>query len=398
MRVALVHYWLVTWRGGEKVLKAIAQLFPQADIYTHVADPDLVQREFPGRHVGTTFISRLPFARRAYRSYLPLMPMAIEQLDLQQYDLIISSEAGPAKGIIVPPHAVHICYCHSPMRYVWDRYHDYQAHAGVLTRVAMTPLLHYVRMWDQLSAQRVDHFVANSQFVSTRIRKYYGRESEVIHPPVAVDDFDASKASEDFYLWVGHLVAYKRPELLVQAFNLLKKPLVVIGEGGMLHRLKQLAEPHIRLLGKQPYDVIVDHYARCRAVIFPGIEDFGLVPVEAMASGKPVIAFDYGGARETVLDGVTGLLFKEQTVPALVEAVRSFEIHSQFDPQRIRAHAERFSERAFEHSFRAFVNRVMPGALDQRQPSVAATSSSSAGCAPRSAVRDASTLSSEEKL
>ena len=368
MRVALVHYWLVTWRGGEKVLKAIAQLFPQADIYTHVADPELIKREFPGRHVGTTYISRLPFARRAYRSYLPLMPMALEQLDLQQYDLIISSEAGPAKGIIVPPHATHVCYCHSPMRYVWDRYHDYQAHAGSLTRLAMTPLLHYVRMWDQLSAQRVDHFVANSEFVSTRIKKYYGRQSGVIHPPVAVQEFDASKSSEDFYLWVGQLVAYKRPELLVEAFNLLKKPLIVIGEGHLLPRLRRLAGPHIQFLGKQPFDVIVDHYARCRAVVFPGIEDFGLVPVEAMASGKPVVAFDYGGARETVIDGVTGVLFREQTVTALVQAIRSLELQRGFDPGVIRAHAEQFSEKTFEHNFRAFIDRVMSGAIADKRP------------------------------
>lgn len=361
MRVALIHYWLVTWRGGEQVLKAIADLFPQADIYTHVADPELVATHFPGRRLTTTFVARLPFARRSYRSYLALMPLALEQLDLRAYDLIISSEAGPAKGVIAPPHAPHICYCHSPMRYVWDRYYDYRAHSGALTRAAMTPLLHYVRMWDQLSAQRVDHFIANSQFVSTRIKKYYRRDSEVIHPPVAVGKFDASRASEDFYLWVGQLVPYKRPELLIEAFNILEKPLIVIGEGPMLSRLRRLAKPHIRLMGKQPFEVIVDHYARCRAVVFPGIEDFGIVPVEAMASGKPVIAFDYGGARETVKDGVTGILFREQTAPSLIEAIRSFERSAGFDARIIRAHAEQFSEEVFVSKFRALLTSRLAG-------------------------------------
>jgi glycosyltransferase involved in cell wall biosynthesis len=364
MRVALIHYWLVTWRGGEQVLRAIANLFPEADIYTHVADPELVARELPGRNVATTFISRLPFARRSYQKYLSLMPLALEQLDLRRYDLVISSEAGPAKGVIVPPHAQHICYCHSPMRYAWDRYHDYRAHAGWLTRAVMAPAMHYVRMWDQLSAQRVDQFIANSQFVSTRIRKYYGRDSEVIHPPVPVHKFDASRESEDFYLWVGQLVPYKRPDLMVEAFNMLGRPLVVIGDGPMLTRLKRMAKPHIRLLGKQSFEVIVDHYARCRALVFPGVEDFGIVPVEAMASGKPVVAFDYGGARETVKDGVTGLLFHEQTANSLAEAVRSFESHHGFDPRVIRAHAERFSEEVFENKFRSLVARVIPSSTE----------------------------------
>ena len=358
MRVALVHYWLVTWRGGERVLKAIADLFPQADIFAHVVDPELVRREFPGRRITTTFIARLPFARRQYQRYLPLMPMALEQLDLRGYDLVISSESGPAKGVIVPPHAVHICYCHSPMRYVWDMYHEYRVQAGAVTRLAMAPLLHYMRMWDQLSAQRVDAFVANSRFVAGRIEKYYRRPAEVIHPPVAVHEFDASREPEDFYLFVGQLVRYKRPDLVIEAFNSLGRPLVVIGEGEMLPALRRMAGPNVKLLGGQPFDVIRDHYARCRALVFPGIEDFGIVPVEAMASGKPVIAFGYGGATETVVEGLSGLFFREQTVGALV---RHFEtIEHKFDRRLIRAHAERFSCSAFQQRFESFVAQSCP--------------------------------------
>lgn len=364
MRIALIHYWLVTWRGGEQVLKSIADLFPEADIYSHVVDPDLVSREFPQRKIQTTFISRLPFAKRLYQRYLPLMPLALEQLDLQAYDLVISSEAGPAKGVITAPHAINICYCHSPMRYVWDRYHDYQSQLSPPIRALTAPLLHYVRMWDQVSAQRVDQYVANSQFVSQRIRKYYRRAAEVIYPPVRVQEFDSSRPGEDFYLWVGQLVRYKRPDLLVRAFNALGKPLIVIGEGAMLSELKRIAKPNIRFLGRQPFEAIRDHYARCRAVVFPGIEDFGMVPVEAMASGKPVIAYDYGGARETVVPGLTGLLFPEQTVDSLMEAVSSFERHPDFDARAIRAHAEGFSEAGFQEKFRSLVNRTLAGDSD----------------------------------
>lgn len=360
MRVALVHYWLVNWRGGERVLRSIADIFPDADIFTHVARPDLVERELPGRNVRTTFISRMPLARRLYQRYLPLMPLALECLDLQGYDLVISSESGPAKGVIVAPHAVHVCYCHSPMRYVWDHYFEYQRHAGALTRATMGPLLHYVRLWDQLSAQRVDYFVANSRFVAHRIAKYYRRQSEVIHPPVAVDAFDASRPGEDFYLSVGQLVRYKRPDLLVDAFNRLGLPLRVIGEGQMMAALRRIARPNVQLLGSQPFSVVRDSYARCRALVFPGTEDFGIVPVEAMASGKPVIAFGRGGVLDTVVDGVTGSFFHEQSVDALIDAVREFEKkRNSFDSRAIRTHAMGFSEQQFKSRFEAYIAGIL---------------------------------------
>jgi glycosyltransferase involved in cell wall biosynthesis len=351
---------MINQRGGEKTLKAISELFPECDIYAHVIDPALVARVFPNNRVTPTFISRLPFARSLYQKYLPLMPFALEQLDLRKYDLVISSESGPAKGVIVSPHTMHITYCHSPMRYVWDMYHEYREQAGFVTRLAMAPLVHRLRMWDQLSAQRVDHFVANSAFVAARIQKYYRRDSTVIHPPVATEQFEISTVDEEFYLSVGQLVAYKRADLLVEAFNISGKPLVIIGEGELLGRLRKIAKPNVRLLGWQTSDVIHDHYRRCRAVILPGTEDFGIVPVEAMACGKPVLAYGQGGALETVIDGVSGSFFREPTVASLNRAVDRLDASiGQFDPVAIRTHAETFSSATFKERFAAHVSSLL---------------------------------------
>lgn len=360
MRVALVHYWLVNWRGGEQVLGAIADLFPQADIFTHVADSRLIAERLPGRRVITTAISHLPFARTMYQRYLPLMPLALEELNLQAYDLVISSESGPAKGVITGPNTLHLCYCHSPMRYVWDRYHDYRMQAGRLSRLLMGPVMHYVRNWDQLSANRVDRYAANSQFVAKRIWKYYRREAQVIHPPVAVHSFEISTSCEEFYLAVGQLVPYKRADLLVEAFNLNGRPLVIIGTGEMERTLRSRAKSNIRFLGWQPLEVLKRYYAKCRALIFPGIEDFGIVPVEAMACGKPVVCLAAGGALETVIDGVTGVYFREQTAAQLNAAVDRFERSSgDFSPEKIREHSMQFSEPNFRADFQAFVSNAL---------------------------------------
>ena len=241
MRVAIVHYWLVGMRGGEKVIEALCRMYPEADVFTHVYVPEAVSEEIRRNKVTTSFIGRLPRAAKLYQRYLPLMPLALEQLDLRGYDLIISSESGPAKGVIPPPGAMHICYCHSPMRYIWNMFHEYRERSGPITRFVMPALAHYIRNWDSISASRVDHFIANSETVAARLHRYYRRASTVIHPPVDVDAFEVLPAElvEDYCLMVGELVGYKRPELAVEAFNRTGQRLVVIGGGEMLAELLQ---------------------------------------------------------------------------------------------------------------------------------------------------------------
>lgn len=360
MKVAIIHYWLVGMRGGEKVIEALCEMYPQADIFTHVYVPDAVSNRIRQHRIIPTFINSLPRAARMYKIYLPLMPLALEQLDLRGYDLIISSESGPSKGITPPSDAVHVCYCHTPMRYIWNMYHDYRDSAGLLTRWMMPPLAHYLRMWDVTSAARVDSFVANSTTVAKRIRRFYGAESAVIHPPVDTTAFSIAPSSElgDYYLMAGELVSYKRPDLAVRAFNEMKLKLVVIGGGEMLDEIRSLAGPTVTVIGSQPFDVLRQHYARCRALIFPGEEDFGMVPVEAMASGRPVIAYGRGGATETVVDGVSGTFFAEQSVEAISSAVKrlaDLDLH----PADIAAHADQFGRAQFFRKMQGHIDGLL---------------------------------------
>lgn len=360
MKVAIVHYWLVGMRGGEKVLENLCEMYPQADIFTHVIDRSVISPAILKHKITTSFIAKLPFARKMYKTYLPLMPMALEHLDLRGYDLILSSESGPAKGVIPSDGSVHVCYCHSPMRYIWNMYHDYRNGAGRLSYLAMPLLSHYLRLWDESSAARVDSFVANSHTVARRIRKYYHRDARVVNPPVDVGSFERVPDAErgDYYLMVGELVRYKRPDLAVETFNALNRPLVILGGGEMLAELKAMAGPTVSVLGSQPFSVLKHHYARCRGLIFPGEEDFGIVPVEAMASGRPVVAFGRGGATETVLDGVTGVFFREHTVDSLTDAIDRLEA-LQLDPQTITDHAESFNKVRFQVQMRAAVDAAM---------------------------------------
>lgn len=363
MKTAIIHYWWLSNRGGEAVCTALAELYPDADFFVHVLNEDLVRKTLPQNFTGqikTTFISRLPGAKKHYQKYLPLMPLALEQLDLSAYDLILSSESGPAKGVITRPDAVHICYCHSPMRYVWDMYHEYRSTAGRVVKALFPFIAHYLRMWDRLSADRVDHFIANSKFITSRIRKFYRRDADVIYPPVNTTEFSHEQVRGDFYLCLGQLVPYKKADLAVDAFNKLGLHLVVVGEGELFEALKARAGDNVTLMGRQPFPVIKDLLERCRGLIFPGVEDFGIVPVEAMAAGAPVIAYAKGGALETVIHGHTGVHFHEQSVEALMAAVQQVESGQfVFAPAQLHEHAAGFDKSVFKQKIKNFVDKAL---------------------------------------
>lgn len=363
MRVAVVHYWWLSNRGGEAVVSSIISAFPEADLFVHVCDEALVLETlgptFKGK-VHTTFIAKLPGAKKHYQKYLPFMPLALEQLDLTAYDLVISSESGPAKGVITRPDALHVCYCHSPMRYVWDMYYSYLQRSGRLIKLLFPHIAHKLRIWDLASASRVDVFIANSTFVAKRIKKFYRRESTVIFPPVNVADFDCTQPRGDFYLCLGQLVTYKRADLVVDVFNQLNLPLVVIGEGELYDDLINRAGPNIKLLGRQSFESVKDQLQRCKALVFPGLEDFGIVPVEAMAAGAPVIAYGKGGALDTVIHGETGILFDEQSHECLAQAVMALENgHYQFSPTKLREHAMKFEKPVFLNQFKALIKNAL---------------------------------------
>ena len=348
-RVAIVHYWFVTMRGGERVIERLLHMFPDADLFTHVFDENAVSDVIRARKVTTSFIQRLPGARRHYQKYLPLMPMALEQFDLRGYDLVISSESGPAKGVIAAPDAMHMCYVHSPMRYLWDHYHDYRDSAGALTRAAMPWIFHNLRTWDAISATRVDHLVANSHFIQQRISRAWGQPSTVVYPPVATDLFHPSDTIEPHYLWVGQMTPYKRADLAVDAFNALKLPLLMVGTGEMAAEIRRRAGPTIRIVERMNFSDLRRAYATSRALVYTAEEDFGIVPVEMMASGRPVLAYGRGGALETIDQGVTGLCFPEQTVESVIAGVQAMEHWlPSFDPAAAVARAETFAPEKFD--------------------------------------------------
>lgn len=359
-RIAIVHDWLTTYAGAERVLEQLLILYPEADLFS-VCDfvPD-AQRAFMGdRKPTTTFIQNLPFARKRYRNYLPLMPLAIEQLDLANYDIIISSSHAVAKGVLVGPDQLHICYCHSPIRYAWDMQSQYLAeadmHKGFKGWVARY-LLFKTRNWDSRSASGVDFFISNSDYIGRRIEKIYRRKSTTIYPNVAVHDFPLYEIKDDFYLTASRMVPYKKMDLIVRAFaDMPDKKLIVIGDGPQFDKVKQAATPNVTIMGYQPFNVLRDHMQRAKAFVFAAEEDFGIIPVEAQACGTPVIAFGKGGALETVVDGKTGVLFHEQTESAIQSAIERFESEFNFSPQTIRQHAESFSTERFITEFKAFV-------------------------------------------
>jgi glycosyltransferase involved in cell wall biosynthesis len=352
VRVALVHYWLLGMRGGEKVLEALCRLYPDADIFTLFYDPSRVSETIRSRKVTASFLNPL---RLCYRSLLPLMPVALEHFDLRGYDLVISSESGPAKGVIVSSRARHICYCHSPMRYLWELYpaymHDWTRSS--LRRLAFAPLASYLRLWDYATSARVDRFVANSRNVRQRIWRTYRRESEVVHPPVAVESFHW-KQPEDYFLIVAELVPYKQVDYAMRMFSKTGRRLKIVGEGPEYRALRAQAAANVEFAGRVSDEELRDLYARCRALLMPGEEDFGIAAVEALASGKPVIALGRGGACE-ILSGLAEhgcALYPESSEESLALALEEFEEREAgVRPEALQASASRFSETEFGQAF-----------------------------------------------
>ena len=357
LRVVLVHDWLITLGGADRVLLALHQVFPQAPVFVSLYDPSRLPEAFGRMQVRASWLQRIPGAVQRHRLLVPVMPFAFGSLDLPDADVVLSSSHACAKGVRVPPGAVHVCYCHTPMRYAWDLSAEYLQAVPVLARPLARAALAWLRRWDRATTKNVHYLVANSRFVAERIRRHYQRESAVIYPPVDVDFFTPGGRTEEYFLVVSRLVPYKRVDLAVEAFNRLKRRLIVVGDGPELPRLRAMAGPAVTFADEVGDAILRDLYRGCRALIFPGEEDFGIVPVEAQACGRPVIAYGRGGVLESVRPAVTGMFFGQQTADALTAAVRAFRDET-FDPAVIRAHAEQFSRQRFAHQIAEFVAEV----------------------------------------
>jgi len=358
MRVALVHDWLTNMGGSEKVLELIHQLFPGAPIYTLLYDQSRMAASFQSMDIRTSYLQNLPLARRKHQWLLGFMPAAVESLDLRDYDLVISSSTSCAKGVLTRADCCHICFCNTPMRYAWDFYQDYLQSKPRFMRGFIARQLRNIRQWDRLSADRVDYFIANSLNVRNRIRKHYRRDAGVVYPPVDTGHFvPGLNQSGEYFLCAGRLVAYKRVDLAVRACSALQVPLIVAGDGKEYKQLRALAGPSVEFRGRVSDQELLKLYQNCRALVFPGEEDFGITPLEAQACGRPVIAYGRGGALETVLEGQTGLFFARQEDSSLRAALERFaEIESGFDRNHIRQHAEAFSTDRFKEDFMAWVD------------------------------------------
>jgi glycosyltransferase involved in cell wall biosynthesis len=357
MKVAIVHYWLINMRGGEKMLEALLELFPEADIFTHVYNPYTVSSIIKSHKVYTSYINRLPFAKKLYQLYMPLMPAALQEFNMQQYELLISSEAGPAKGVVPNPNAYHICYCHSPMRYIWDMYHEYFNKSNPLIRFFMKHLIPSLRIWDIVSSNLVDRFITNSSYVAKRIRRIYNREAEVVYGPVSVERFlNTERKKNDYYLFFGQITGYKRADIAIEACVKSGRKLIVAGAGAKKRDINKYTKTGlICFRGRVSDNEEADLLAGARALLFPGIEDFGLVPIEANAAGCPVIAYREGGVLDSIKENVTGLFFDTQSPESLIDALNRFE---DLDSQGLFNNREAFSNHVKQFSREAFKEKV----------------------------------------
>ncbi|MBD3245177.1 MAG: glycosyltransferase [Candidatus Moranbacteria bacterium] len=372
MRIALVHDYLIQYGGAERVLESFMEIFPKAPVYTLIYDEKTLGKTFKNKLIRTSFLQKIPFAKSEHHFFPILMPTAIEQFDLSYYDVVLSDSSSYAKGVVTSPGTLHICYCHTPMRYAWDDCHKYTREYNYPWGVKkLVPIgMNYIRIWDRMAAQRVDHFIANSNLVQRRIKKYYKANSKVIYPPLFLENFklqpqdltfkENKKRQKDYYLMVGRLVPYKKFDLAIKAFNKLGLPLKIAGGGPEMKKLKKIAKKNIEFLGslKSSGNLLPKIYQGCRALIYPQEEDFGLVPLEAMACGKPVIAYKKGGALETVQEGQTGIFFNSQTVKDLISAVKRFE-KMNFDPEKIVHYSKGFSKTRFKKEIEKFIEEKL---------------------------------------
>jgi glycosyltransferase involved in cell wall biosynthesis len=370
-RIAIVHDWLVTNAGAEKALKELVALYPDSDIFSLVDFLTPKDREeiIRGKSVHTTFIQKLPLANRHFRNYLPLFPKAIESLDLTEYDVILSSSWAVAKGVVRREGQLHICYCYTPIRYAWDLYDEYVSNLLQPKKFIVEKSLKKIREWDIESLDRVDHFIAISKFIQERIARLYSRDSTLIYPPVDTEKFKFCESKGEFYLTASRMVPYKKVGLIVEAFNRMSsKKLVVIGAGEELKKIKGIAKSNVTILGYQDDEVLVEYMQRAKGFVYGAIEDFGIAPIEAMACGTPVIALNFGGTKETVIDGVTGVHFGSQSAESIIEAVERFDrIYKNFSFDEIRKHSLRFSKELFRSSIKGYIESTVDDWFGDRE-------------------------------
>ncbi len=387
LRVALVHHWFVSFAGGERVVDTMAGMFPNADIFTLFLDQKKLSPALRGRKITASFLDRIPGARKVHRHCLPLYPLATEMLDLSSYDLVITSDSGPMKGVITDLDATHICYCHSPMRYLWDGYSAYRRDMSSASKFVFELTSHYVRNWDYVAAQRVDHFIANSRYVARRIHKYYQRQSTIIHPPIDTSRSYLANSLDDYYLAVGRLVPYKRTDVLIGACQKLGRKLVIVGDGPEKERLKKSAGKNVEFVGETTDEQLREIYARCRALLFAADEDFGMVPLEAQSYGRPVIAYGKGGSLETVVGAtgsavrqkassgelLTGIFFERQSAESLADAISTLEsCEHLFSPEDIQSHARRFDTSVFVARLNNYIGWVRDNREDVFESAITA--------------------------